>query len=46
MTTSVRMKFRSSRVADRAGSVYIQVIHERVARQISTGYKLFPSEWS
>lgn len=45
MTTSVKTKFRPSRVKGKLGSIYFQVIHERVARQISTGYKLFPGEW-
>ncbi|WP_278451470.1 Arm DNA-binding domain-containing protein [Parabacteroides johnsonii] len=41
---TIRTKFRSSsRKAGRA-TVY-QVIHNRVVRQISTGYKLFASEW-
>ena len=30
----------------REGTLYFQVIHERVARQINTGYRLFPSEWN
>ena len=29
----------------REGTLYFQVIHGRVARQINTGYRLFPSEW-
>lgn len=29
----------------REGALYYQVIHNRVVRQISTGYKLFASEW-
>ena len=45
MTTSVKAKFRPSRVKGKTGSVYFQVIHDRMARQISTGYKLFPEEW-
>ena len=45
MTTSVRMKFRPSRIKGKTGSVYIQVIHEHIARQISTGYKCYPHEW-
>ena len=45
MTTSVKAKFRPSRVKGKTGTVYFQVIHDRVARQISTGYKLFPGEW-
>ena len=45
MTTSVKAKFRPSRVKGKTGSIYFQVIHNRVARQIGTGYKLFPKEW-
>lgn len=45
MTTSVKAKFRPSRVNGKPGAIYFQVIHGRVARQISTGYKLFPGEW-
>lgn len=30
----------------REGTVYYQVIHRRVVRQINTSYKLFPVEWS
>ena len=45
MTTSVKAKFRPSRVKGKAGAVYFQVIHDRVARQIGTGYKLVPEEW-
>ena len=42
MTTSVKAKFRPSRVKGKTGAVYFQVIHDRMARQISTGYKLSP----
>lgn len=45
MTTSVKAKFRPSRVKGKTGAVYFQVIHDRMSRQISTGYKLFPEEW-
>ncbi|MCD8310549.1 MAG: site-specific integrase, partial [Prevotellaceae bacterium] len=27
------------------GTLYYQVIHDRVIRQISTGYRLYPAEW-
>lgn len=33
-------------VADREGSVYLQIIHNRVVRQLATDYKIFPSEWN
>ena len=45
MTTSARTKFRPSRIKGKAGTIYILVIHDRVARQISTGYKLLSHEW-
>ena len=45
MTTSAKMKFRPSRIKGKVGTIYILVIHNRVARQISTGYKLHPHEW-
>lgn len=45
MTTSVKAKFRPSRVKGKTGAIYFQVIHDRMARQIGTGYKLFQEEW-
>lgn len=42
---TIKIKFRSSSVEGREGALYYQVIHNRVVRQISTGYKLFASEW-
>ncbi len=42
---TVKVKFRASSVADREGRLFYQIIHNRVIRQINTGYKLFPSEW-
>lgn len=45
MTTSVKAKFRPSRVKGKAGTIYFRVIHDRVARQIGTGCKLYPEEW-
>ncbi len=42
---SVKVKFRPSTVNDREGTLYYQVIHNRVVRQIYIEYKLFVSEW-
>lgn len=42
---TVKVKFRSSTVADRPGSIVIIVTRHRVVRQITTGYKVFPCEW-
>ena len=38
---SVKVKFRPSTVNGREGTLYYQVIHNRVVRQINTEYKLF-----
>lgn len=42
---SVKVKFRPSTLNGRSGTLYYQVIHQRVVRQINTAYKLFISEW-
>ena len=42
---SIKVKFRPSTVNGREGTLYYQVIHNRVVRQINTEYKLFVSEW-
>lgn len=42
---SVKVKFRPSTVSSREGTLYYQIIHNRVVRQINTEYKLFVSEW-
>ena len=42
---TVKVKFRASSVEMKEGSLYYQVIHNRLARQVHTGYRLFPSEW-
>ena len=42
---SVKVKFRPSTIGGREGTLYYQVIHNRVVRQIYTDYKLFASEW-
>lgn len=43
--TTVKVKFRASSVPEKEGTVFYQVIHDRVPRQINAGYKLFPAEW-
>lgn len=42
---SVKVKFRPSTVVGQEGSIYYQILHERKPRQLSTEYKIFPSEW-
>ena len=43
---SVKVKFRPSSIDGKEGSIYYQVIHNRVVRQIRTDYRIFESEWS
>lgn len=42
---TVKLKYRSSCVANKEVSLYYQVIHNRVARQINTLYRIMPHEW-
>lgn len=42
---TARFKFRASSYETREGILFYQVIHNRVARQIRTDYKLYPQEW-
>lgn len=43
---SVKVKFRPSTVADKEGTIYYQIIHNRVIRQIKTDYRIFGEEWN
>lgn len=42
---SIRVKYRASRRKDKPGTLYYQVIHSRIIRQVKTEYRLFPEEW-
>lgn len=42
---SVKVKFRPSSVANKEGTIYYQIIHERKPRQVATEYRILPSEW-
>lgn len=42
---TVKVKFRESSVAGREGTLYYQVTHLRVVRQIHTDFNVFPHEW-
>lgn len=42
---TIKVKFRPSGVDGQEGSIYYQVLHDRVPRQIATPYKILPSEW-
>ena len=43
--TSIKIKFRPSSVEGKEGSIYFQIIHNRVVRQLNMAYKIFASEW-
>ena len=42
---TVKVKFKPSTVADREGTIFYQIIHERKQRQLFSDYHVFPSEW-
>lgn len=42
---TIKIKFRPSSANAGEGTIYYQIIHNRVARQIKTGYRVMSSEW-
>lgn len=42
---TVKIKLRASSSDAKEGTLFYRVIHNRVARQIRCGYKLYPHEW-
>lgn len=42
---TIKVKFRPSTVADREGTIYYQIIHERKVRQLLSEYRVFSYEW-
>lgn len=42
---SIKVKFRPSSNPDREGTIYYQIIHNRIPRQFVTDYHIFKSEW-
>lgn len=42
---TIKIKFRASASETKEGTLFYQVIHDRMARQIHIGYKLYPQEW-
>ena len=42
---SIKVKFRPSTTANKEGTIYYQVIQNRVIRQLKTDYRLFMHEW-
>lgn len=43
--TSIKVKFRPSLVEGMEGRLFFQIIHNRVVRQLSTGYRIYANEW-
>ena len=43
---TIKIKFRPSTIEGKEGSLFYQIIHKRVVRQIRTRYKLLPHEWN
>ena len=42
---SVKVKFRPSTVVGKEGVIYYQIIQNRIVRQLTTSYRIFPCEW-
>ena len=43
---SIKVKFRPSTNEDKEGTIYYQIIQNRVIRQLKTDYRLFIHEWN
>lgn len=43
---TVKVKFRTSSVPGKEGTLYYHLIHQRSLRWISTDYHVFPDEWN
>ena len=43
---SIKLKFRPSTIDGKEGTIYYQVIKNRVVRRIKTNYRIFTSEWN
>lgn len=43
---SIKLKFRPSTVQGEPGAIFYRVIHNRVARQVTTDYRVYSKEWS
>ncbi len=42
---SIKVKYRPSTASGKEGSIYYQVIHGRIVRQVKTDYRIFDTEW-
>lgn len=44
--TSIKVKFRPSATKGKEGTIYYQVIHKRIIRQLKTDYRIYTDEWN
>ena len=44
--SSIKIKYRPSTTEHKEGTIYYQIIHNRVIRQLKTDYRLFIHEWN
>lgn len=42
---SIKVKYRFSTTSGKEGSIYYQVTHRRVVRQVKTDYRIVDTEW-
>lgn len=42
---TVKVKWRPSTIEGKTGTIYYQIIHNRIVRQLKTEYKVFAHEW-
>ena len=42
---SIKVKFRPSATIGKEGTIYYQIIHKRVIRQLKTDYRIYADEW-
>ncbi len=42
---TIKVKFRASSIPTKEGTLFYQVVHRRVSRQVNTGCKVYPCEW-
>ena len=43
---SIKIKFRASIKNDKQGTIYYQIIQNRIIRQYRTNYQIYPNEWN
>lgn len=43
---SIKLKFRVSSLPKKEGTLYFQIIHKRIVRQIGTSYRILEPEWN